>query len=168
MNETTAAIRKIYEDSLLEAESRVKFYRKLLGKPSVEGNVNCAKELKSLKSQLQKKNGENEVLHRKVHDLGHKLCQAHRECGKLRNELEAIKEELSVYRSKQDEVQAKAALYDEIVADASECWVGQTLMIKHEPTDYEPDMMFYFLRITKDEAFHIDMGGYAHLEVWED
>ena len=67
-----------------------------------------------------------------------------------------------------DEARAKAALYDEIVADASDCLVGEVLGIKHEPTDIEPDGMFYFLRIRADEAYRIDMGGYAHLEVWED
>ena len=67
-----------------------------------------------------------------------------------------------------DEARAKAALYDEIVADASDCLVGAVIGIKHEPTDLEPDGMFYFLRITADEAYRIDMGGYAHLEVWED
>lgn len=67
-----------------------------------------------------------------------------------------------------DEARAKAALYDEVVADASDCLVGEVLGIRHEPTDYEPDRMFYFLRITEDEAYRIDMGGYAHLEIWED
>lgn len=69
-----------------------------------------------------------------------------------------------------DEIEArsKAELYDELLEDASDCLVGQTLMIKHEPDDYEPASRLYFLRITEDEAYRIDTGGYAHLEVWED
>lgn len=168
MNETTAAIRRIYEDSLLEVESKARFYRTLLGKPPVESNTDYIKEIESLKSQLQEKTEENGVLHRKVHDLIHKLCQSRREYIKLCNELKAAKEKLSVYRSEQDKARAKAALYDEIVADASDCLMGQTLMIKHEPDDYEPASRLYFLRITEDEAYHINVGGYAHLEVWED
>lgn len=168
MSEQTAAFRKVFEYSLLEAESAVKHYRMLLGMPPVESNADCAKKLESIKSQLQEKTKENEVLHRKVHALIHKLCQSHREYVKLCNELKAAKEELSVYRSEQDEVRAKAALYDELMADAADCLVSQTLMIKHEPDDYEPASRLYFLRITEDEAYHIDVGGYAHLEVWED
>lgn len=69
-----------------------------------------------------------------------------------------------------DEVEArsKAELYDELLEDANDCLVGEVLGIKHEPNDLEPDEMLYFLRITADEAYRIDMGGYAHLEVWED
>lgn len=168
MSEQTAAFRKVFEYSLLEAECAVKHYRSLLGMPPVESNADYIKEIESLKSQLQEKTEENGVLHRKVHDLVHKLCQSRREYIKLCNELKAAKEKLSVYRSEQDKARAKAALYDEIVADASDCLVGQTLMIKHEPDDYEPASRLYFLRITEDEAYRIDMGGYAHLEVWED
>ena len=168
MSEQTAAFRKVFEYSLLEAESAVKHYRMLLGMPPVESNADYIKEIESLKSQLQEKTKENEVLHRKVHDLIHKLCQSRREYIKLRNELKAAKEKLSVYRSEQDKARAKAALYDEIVADASDCLVGQTLMTKHEPDDYEPASRLYFLRITEDEAYRINAGGYAHLEVWED
>lgn len=168
MSEQTAAFRKVFEYSLLEAESAVKHYRSLLGMPPVGSSTDCAKEIDSLKNQLQEKTKENEVLHRKVRDLIHKLCQSRREYVKLRNELKVAKKELSVYRSEQDEVRAKAALYDEIVADASDCLVGEVLGIKHEPNDLELDGMFYFLRITKDEAYRIDMGGYAHLEIWED
>lgn len=218
MSEQTAAFRKVFEYSLLEAECAVKHYRGLLGMPPVGSSTDCAKEIESLKNQLQEKTkeldslkrciaqqkDENEVLHRKVHDLSHKLCQSHRECAKLRNELKAAKEELSAYLNKnikstaifknpegfwsgEDEPQEgelvfknvagvvriipfnkKAELYDELLENASDCLVGSVIGIKHEPTDYEPDEMFYFLRITKDEAYRIDMGGYAHLEVWED
>lgn len=168
MNETTAAIRKVFEYSLLEAESAVKHYRGLLGKSPVESNTDYIKEIESLKSQLQEKTGENGVLHRKIHDLIHKLCQSRREYIKLCSELKVAKKKLSVYRSEQDKEQAKAALYDEIVADASDCLVGQTLMIKHEPDDYESASRLYFLRITEDEAYRINADGYAHLEVWED
>ena len=168
MSEQTAAFRKVFEYELLEAETKVKHYRILLGLPPVENNTDYIKEIESLKSQLQEKTEENGVLHRKVHDLIHKLCQSRREYIKLCNELKAAKEKLSVYCSEQDKVRAKAALYDEIVADASDCLVGETLMIKHEPDDYEPASRLYFLRITEDEAYRIDVGGYAHLEVWED
>lgn len=161
MSEQTDAFRKVFEAELFQAESMVKFYRGLLGMPPVE--------IESLKSQLQEKTekldnlrkinsnllhraaqekSENEVLRRKVDDLTRKLCQAHRECVKLRNELKTAK--------------------DELLEDASDCLVGEVLGIKHKPTDLEPDEIFYFLRITKDEAYRIDMGGYAHLEVWED
>ena len=168
MSEQTAAFRKVFEYELLEAEAKVKHYRSLLGLPPVENNTDYIKEIESLKSQLQEKTKENGVLHRKVHDLIHKLCQSRREYIKLCNELKAVKEKLSVYRSEQDKVRAKAALYDEIIADASDCLVGETLMIKHEPDDYEPASRLYFLRITEDEAYRIDVGGDAHLEVWED
>ena len=168
MSEQTAAFRKVFEYELLEAETAVKHYRSLLGLPPVKSNADYIKEIESLKSQLQEKTEENGVLHRKVHDLIHKLCQSRREYIKLCNELKAAKEKLSVYRSEQDKVRAKAVLYDEIVADASDCLVGETLMIKHEPDDYEPASRLYFLRITEDEAYRIDIGGYAHLEVWED
>ena len=81
---------------------------------------------------------------------------------------EQLRRRIAELESELDEARAKAALYDEIVADASDCLVGEVLGIKHEPNDLEPDRMFYFLRITADEAYRIDMGGYAHLEVWED
>ena len=168
MSEQTTAFRKVFEYELLAAECAVKHYRSLLGMPPVGSSTDCAKEIESLKSQLQGKTEENGVLYRKVHDLIHKLCQSRREYIKLCNELKTAKKKLSVYHSEQDEVRAKAALYDEIVADASDCLVGEVLGIKHEPNDLEPDGMFYFLRITKDEAYRIDMGGYAHLEIWED
>lgn len=58
MKETTAAILKMYEDSLLEAESKVEFYRLLLGKPLMKSNATYTKEIESLKSQLQEKNEE--------------------------------------------------------------------------------------------------------------
>lgn len=81
---------------------------------------------------------------------------------------EQLRRRIKELETELDEARAKAALYDEIVADASDCMVGEVLGIKHEPNDYDPDRMFYFLRITEDEAYRIDMGGYAHLEVWED
>lgn len=87
---------------------------------------------------------------------------------RFRRRLAGLKAELDEARAKLDEARAKAALYDEVVEDAGDCWVGQTLMIKHEPNDLEPASRLYFLRITEDEAYRIDMGGYAHLEVWED
>ena len=62
MNEATAAIRRIYEDSLLEVESKARFYRTLLGKPPVESNADYIKEIENLKSQLQEKTEENGVL----------------------------------------------------------------------------------------------------------
>lgn len=186
MSEQTDAFRKVFEAELFQAESMVKFYRGLLGMPPVE--------IESLKSQLQEKTekldnlskinsnllhraaqekSENEVLHRKVDDLTNKLCKAHRECAKLRNELKAAREEFSAYLNKNIKstppmARSKAELYDELLDDASDCLVGSVIGIKHEPNDLEPDEMFYFLRITKDEAYRIDMGGYAHLEVWED
>lgn len=188
MDERSAAVRKVYEYELLAAEYGVKFYRGLLGMPPVGSSTDCAKEIESLKSQLQEKTkeldslkrcvsqqkDENEVLHRKVNDLGHKFSQARRECDKLRNELKATREEFSAYLNKNVKPAAmfknltKAELYDEILEDANDCLVGSVIGIKHEPNDLEPDGMFYFLRITKDEAYRIDMGGYAHLEVWED
>lgn len=87
MSEQTAAFRKVFEYSLLEAESAVKHYRTLLGLPPVESNADYVKEIESLKSQLQKKNEENEILQRKVHDLTHKRYQAHRECNELKGKL---------------------------------------------------------------------------------
>lgn len=81
---------------------------------------------------------------------------------------EQLQRRIAELESELDEARAKAALYDEIVANASDCLVGAVLGIEHEPNDLEPDRMFYFLRITADEAYRIDMGGYAHLEVWED
>lgn len=81
---------------------------------------------------------------------------------------ELLRKRIAELESELNEARAKAALYNKIVADASDCLVGQVLGIKHEPNDLEPDRMFYFLRITADEAYRIDMGGYAHLEVWED
>ena len=185
MSEQTTAFRKVFEYELLAAEGAVKYYRSLLGMPPVGSSTDCAKEIDSLKNQLQEKTkeldnlqrlmaqqkSENEVLHRKVNDLGHKLSQARRECGKLRNELKETREEFSTYLKKNIKsaaINKKAELYDELLEDASDCLVGSVIGIKHEPTDLEPDEMFYFLRITKDEAYRIDMGGYAHLEVWED
>ena len=188
MDERSAVFSKVFEYEVLEAENKVKFYRGLLGMPPVEDNANCAKEIESLKSQLQEKivknvrllqqaaqqKSENEVLHRKVNDLGHKFSQARLECDKLRNELKATREEFSAYLNKNVKPAAmfknltKAELYDEILKNANDCLVGSVIGIKHEPNDLEPDGMFYFLRITKDEAYRIDMGGYAHLEVWED
>lgn len=64
MSEQTAAFRKVFEYSLLEAEAAVKHYRSLLGLPPVESNADCAKELESIKSQLQEKNEELETLKR--------------------------------------------------------------------------------------------------------
>lgn len=218
MSEQTAAFRKVFEYELLSAEHGVKHYRSLLGMPPVGSSTDCAKEIDSLKNQLQEKTkeldnlqrlmaqqkSENEVLHRKVNDLGHKLSQARRECGKLRDELKETREEFSTYLNKNIKSAAifenpkgfwsgegepqegelvfksvagvvriipfnkKAELYDELLENASDCSVGEVLGIKHEPNDLEPDGMFYFLRITKDEAYRIDMGGYAHLEIWED
>lgn len=218
MSEQTAAFRKVFEYSLLEAECAVKHYRSLLGMPPVGSSTDCAKEIESLKNQLQEKTkeldnlqrlitqqkSENEVLHRKVNDLGHKLSRARRECGKLRDELKETREEFSTYLKKNIKSAAmfknpkgfwsgegepqegelvfknvagvvriilfnkKVELYDELLENANDCLVGSVIGIEHEPTDLEPDEMFYFLRITKDEAYRIDMGGYAHLEVWED
>ena len=227
MDERSAAVRKVYEYELLAAESSVKFYRGLLGMPPVGSSANCAEEIKNLKNLLQEKTkeldnlqrclaqqkNENEILHRKVNDLGHKFSQARRERNKFRNELKETRKEFSAYlnknikkglwsgdgkpqegelvfksvagtvriipssknehfvaklKSELDKVRAKAALYDELLEDASDCLVGSVIGIKHEPNDLEPDGIFYFLRITKDEAYRIDMGGYAHLEVWED
>ena len=130
--------------------------------------------LKAVRKQLKQQEEENKILHRKVNDLGHKFSQARRECNKLRNELKVTGEEFSAYLNKNIKPAAmfknltKAELYDEILEDASDCLVGSVIGIKHEPNDLEPDEMFYFLRITEDEAYRIDMGGYAHLEVWED
>lgn len=87
MSEQTAAFRKVFEYSLLEAESAVKHYRMLLGMPPVESNTDYIKEIESLKSQLQEKTKENEVLHRKVHNLIHKLYESHRECNELKGKL---------------------------------------------------------------------------------
>lgn len=152
MDETTAALRKIYEDSLLEAESKVKYYRRLLGKlracegvkPEVEGNADCAEEPQKgelvfkcdsgvvritpffkddgskarlaevelelrprvrqhedvvcpricsecqcmeLRNNLKQQKSENEVLHRKVNDLGHKFRRAKHEGEALRAKL---------------------------------------------------------------------------------
>ena len=81
---------------------------------------------------------------------------------------EQLRKRIAELEAELDEARAKAALYDEIVADAGEWWVGQTLMIKHEPDDLEPASRLYFLRITEDESYRIDIGGYAHLEIWED
>ena len=81
---------------------------------------------------------------------------------------EQLRKRIAELEAELDEARAKAALYDEIVEGAGDCWVGQTLMIKYEPNDLEPASRLYFLRITEDEAYRIDMGGYAHLEVWED
>ena len=64
MSEQTAAFRKVFEYSLLEAETAVKHYRSLLGLPPVESNADCDKEIESLKSQLQEKNKELETLKR--------------------------------------------------------------------------------------------------------
>lgn len=114
MDERSAAVRKVYEYELLAAEYGVKFYRGLLGMPPVGSSTDCAKEIDSLKNQLQEKTkelgnlqrlmaqqkSENEVLHRKVNDLGHKLSQARRECGELRNELKETREEFSAYLNK--------------------------------------------------------------------
>lgn len=81
---------------------------------------------------------------------------------------EQLRRRIKELETELDEARAKAALYDELVAEAAFCMVGQTLMIKHEPDDYEPASRLYFLRITEDEDHRIDMGGYAHLEIWED
>ena len=101
MSEQTAAFRKVFEYELLSAEQGVKYYRSLLGMPPVGSSTDCAKEIESLKNQLQEKTkeldnlqrlmaqqkSENEVLHCKVNDLGHKLSQARRECNKLAEKL---------------------------------------------------------------------------------
>lgn len=84
------AFRKVFEYSLLEAEGAVKHYRSLLGLPPVKSSTECAKELENLESQLQEKNKENEVLHRKVHDLSCKLSQAYRECDKFKGKLHQL------------------------------------------------------------------------------
>ena len=81
---------------------------------------------------------------------------------------EQLRQRIKELEAELDEARAKAELYDELLEDAGDCWVGQTIMIKHEPNDLEPASRLYFLRITEDESYRIDMGGYAHLEVWED
>lgn len=43
--------------------------------------------------------GENEVLHRKVNDLGHKLCRARRERDQLAEKLRKAESEAHLYRS---------------------------------------------------------------------
>ena len=97
MSEQTAAFRKVFEYSLLEAEGAVKYYRSLLGLPPVGSSTDCAKEIESLKGQLQEKTkeldslkrctaqqkSENEILRGKVNDLDHKLRQACQERDKL-------------------------------------------------------------------------------------
>lgn len=92
MSEQTAAFRKVFEYSLLEAEEAVKHYRSLLGMPPVEDNAKYAEENTRLLQNVAQQKSENEVLHRKVDDLASKLCKSHRECAKLRNELKAAKE----------------------------------------------------------------------------
>lgn len=204
MSEQTAAFRKVFEYELLEAETKVKHYRSLLGLPPVGDNTKYAEENTRLLQSVAQQKSENEILHRKVDDLVNKLCKAHRECAELRNELKTTRDEFSAYLKKNiksatmfknpkgfwsgegepkegelvfknvDGVvriipfNKKAELYDELLENVSDCLVGGVLGIKHEPNDLEPDKMFYFLRITEDEAYRIDMGGYAHLEVWED
>lgn len=81
---------------------------------------------------------------------------------------EQLRKRIAELEVELDEVRAKAERYDRIIDDAYDCWVGEVIGIKHKPSDIEPDGMFYFLRITADEAYRIDMGGYAHLEVWEE
>ena len=141
----------------------------------LEAKYNALREkCTRLQQRVDQQKSENEVLHRKVNNLGHKFSQARRERNKLRNELKTTREEFSAYLNKNVKPAAmfknltKAELYDEILEDANDCLVGSVIGIKHEPNDLEPDEMFYFLRITKDKAYRIDMGGYAHLEVWED
>ena len=121
MSEQTAAFRKVFEYELLEAETKVKYYRSLLGMPPVGSSTDCVKEIESLKSQLQEKTEENEVLHRKVHDLIHKLCQSRREYIKLCNELKAAKEKLSVYRSELDKARSEnCTIFKVHLSDESE------------------------------------------------
>lgn len=123
MDETTAAIRKICGNELLVAESKIKFYRRLLGKlracelhprsidlggvSPVENNADCAEEVENLRSQLQEKTkeldnlqryiaqqkSENEVLHRKVNNLGNKYRQACRERDELAEKLRIAEED---------------------------------------------------------------------------
>lgn len=100
MSEQTAAFRKVFEYELLEAETKVKYYRSLLGLPPVESNTKYAEENTRLLQCVAQQKSENEVLHRKVGDLASKLCKAHRECAKLRNELKIAKEEMSAYYNK--------------------------------------------------------------------
>ena len=59
---------------------------------------------------------------------------------------EQLQRRIAELESELDKARAKAALYDEIVANASDRLVGQTLGIKHEPNDLEPDRMFWSLR----------------------
>ena len=62
---------------------------------------------------------------------------------------ERLRKRIAELESELDEARAKAALYDKIVADASDCLVGAVLGIKHEPTDLESQtgcFIFYELR----------------------
>ena len=115
MDETTVTIRKICENELLAAESKVKFYRKLLGKvrcvhprpasasegvSPVESNADCAEELENLRSQLQKKTEELDNLKRYIarqksenEVLVHKLRQACQERDKLAEKLRIAEED---------------------------------------------------------------------------
>ena len=113
MDEATATtFRGVFEDMLLEAENKVKYYRRILGKPPVESNADCTKEIESLKSQLQEKTKElgnlqqyvaqqkskNEVLHRKINDLSLKLCGAYRKRDELAEKLRKAEGDAHFYR----------------------------------------------------------------------
>ena len=69
---------------------------------------------------------------------------------------EQLQRRIAELESELDKARAKAALYDEIVANASDCLVGAVIGIEHEPNDLEPDEMFYFLRITEGEALRAE------------
>ena len=95
---------------------------------------------------------------------------------------EQLQRRIAELESELDEARAKAALYGEAVWPSGAVRTNILASLggegrRPEPNDLEPDRMFYFLRITADKAYRIDMGGlhpranalgYAHLEVWED
>lgn len=150
MDETTAAFRKVFEDMLLETETKVEYYHRMLGKPPVKNNTNCVKEIESLKSQLQEKTkeldnlqryiaqqkDENEVLHRKVNDLLHKLSQAYRKRDELAEKLRNKSVLDSVLAQKYEKLQI--ALNSDI-GEAFECEL-----------DDKPFEKGYYIRISKE------------------
>ena len=64
----------------------------------IKYNVEREENTRLLHRVAAQKN-ENEVLHRKVNDLGHKLCQARRERDKLAEKLRKAEREAHFYRS---------------------------------------------------------------------
>lgn len=137
MSVPAEAFRKVYEYELLVAEDTVKFYRGLLGMPPVKNNADCAKEIESLKRQLQEKIEENEVLHHKVNDLWHKLCQAYRKRDELAEKLrnKSILDSVLVQKYEKQQI----ALNSDI-GEAFECEL-----------DGKPFEKGYYLRLTKKE-----------------